>query len=51
MTLIDMASDDFIPNFIGGRWKTAFSKDEVPSHQTVSFNKVLRPIWEGKVRA
>eukprot|EP00613_Pedinella_sp_CCMP2098_P001932 CAMPEP_0171643260 /NCGR_PEP_ID=MMETSP0990-20121206/32545_1 /TAXON_ID=483369 /ORGANISM="non described non described, Strain CCMP2098" /LENGTH=272 /DNA_ID=CAMNT_0012218839 /DNA_START=308 /DNA_END=1122 /DNA_ORIENTATION=- len=48
MTLIDMASDESIANFISERWQRAFSQNFTPNPQKISFNKVLRPIWEGK---
>mmetsp|Transcript_74390 Transcript_74390/g.149753 ORF Transcript_74390/g.149753 Transcript_74390/m.149753 type:complete len:354 (-) Transcript_74390:246-1307(-) len=51
LTLIDMASDEFITTFIGERWRATFDKKSVPNPQSLAFsNKVLRPIWEGEWR-
>jgi hypothetical protein len=44
-----MAADEFITDFIGERWKVAFNKKKFPNPQTLAYNKVLWPIWEGKV--
>jgi len=46
-----MASDEFIADFIGERWKVAFNKKKIPNPQALAYNKVLWPIWEGKVVA
>jgi hypothetical protein len=48
MTLADMADDEPITSFVGERWKAAFSKKSVPNPQSLAYNKVLRPIWEGE---
>jgi serine/threonine protein kinase len=45
VTLIDMASDEVITDFIGERWKTKFKKKKFPSPQKLAYNKVLWPIW------
>jgi len=51
MTLIAMASDEIITSFLGERWKTKFAKEVFPNPGSISYTKVLRPIWEGKWQA
>lgn len=46
LTLLDMAIKEDLTGFIGSKWCAAFGKKRAPNPHTLSFQKVLRPVWE-----
>ena len=46
--LLCVAVEQSITEFIGQRWCAHFDKSRIPNTNTIAFNRVLAPIWEGR---
>jgi serine/threonine protein kinase len=48
LLLIALSCQKSLVNFLGCRWCEHFGEAQIPNPNTIAFNRVLRPMWEGE---